>query len=255
MMEYIKLILIGLAGGTVSGVLGLGGGVIMVPLLIYLVSLDVKTATAISMVQIFFASASGTLFNLLEKNIKVRIAVYFGLFSMAFSFLGSFLTKYIPDMTIKILYLIAVLASLSMFIIRSFVKRHIKQIEEDDRKKILKVIPLGAVAGFMGGLLGVGGGFLYVPVLVFFLGLPIKLAVGTSLMIILFNAVLGVIGKTLSVDFNWITALIISVGAVGGARLGTFIKQKIKPIYIQITFMLVLLAIIVRVILDLTGVL
>lgn len=254
-MEYLKLILIGVTGGTISGVLGLGGGVVMVPLLVYLVSLDVKVATAISMVQIFFASSSGTLFNFLEKNIKVRIAVYFGLFSMVFSFLGSFVTKYIPDMTIKILYLVAVIASLAIFIVRGFLKKNVEEIEDDDKKRILKVIPLGAVAGFMGGLLGVGGGFLYVPVLIFFLGLPVKLAVGTSLMIILFNSIPGVIGKTLSVDFNWITALIISVGAIGGARLGTYIKRKIRAVYIKAAFIIVLAAIIVRVILDLTGIL
>ena len=254
-MEYLKLVLIGMAGGTISGVLGLGGGVVMVPLLIYVVSLDVKVATAISMVQIFFASGSGTLFNLLEKNVKIRTAVYFGLFSMAFSFLGSFFTKYIPDMTIKVLYLVAVIASLTLFLVRSFKKKKSADIGSDDKKRLLKVIPLGAAAGFLGGILGVGGGFLYVPVLIFFLGFPIKLAVGTSLMIILFNSVPGVIGKVLSVDFDWLTAVIISVGAIGGARLGTYIKRKIRPIYIHVIFIIVLVGIIVRVILDLAGVL
>jgi uncharacterized membrane protein YfcA len=254
-MEYLKLILIGMAGGTISGVLGLGGGVVMVPLLIYVVSLDIKVATAISMVQIFFASASGTLFNFLEKNIKVRTAVYFGLFSMAFSFLGSFFTKYIPDMTIKILYLVAVIASLSLFVIRSLKKKKHVDIEKEDKKRLLKVIPLGAIAGFLGGILGVGGGFLYVPVLIFFLGFPIKLAVGTSLMIILFNSVPGVIGKALAVEFDWLTAIIISIGAIGGARLGTYIKRKIRAVYIHVIFVIVLIAIIIRVILDLAGVL
>lgn len=256
-MEYVIYIVIGICGGTLSGLLGIGGGIVIIPLLLYFTGLDIKTTTAVSMVQIFFASLSGTIFNYIEKNIKIKYALYFGIFSMIFSFIGSFFTGHIPDITIKILYLATVIISLAMFIVRSFFirEKNMEQVSEktdfkSENRKLLKVVPLGAVAGFLGGVLGIGGGFLYVPVLMFFLDLPLKTAIATSLAIILFNSIPGVIGKIISIDFNWITALIISLGSVGGSRLGTYIKSKARPIVIKVIFIVTLLTIIIRVIID-----
>lgn len=259
-MKYLIFISIGLIGGTLSGLLGIGGGVVMIPMLIYFTNTDIKAATAISMVQIFFTSSFGSLFNYLEKNIKIRYAFYFGISSMVFSFAGSFLTRYIPETVIKTTYLFAVTASLAMFIARSFITKENNKIAyinksdtDTEKKKILKLLPLGAVAGFIGGILGVGGGFLYVPVLIFFLGLSLKSAIATSLAIVFFSSIPGVIGKIISVDFNWITALIISAGAIGGSRLGVYIKSKAKPSAIRIVFIIVLIVIIVRVVIDLIS--
>jgi uncharacterized protein len=259
-MEYVKYILIGVAGGTLSGLLGIGGGFIVIPALIYFTTTGAKQATAISMVQIFFASAFGTLFNYLKKTLRIKYALYFGIASMGFTFAGSYLTKYFSDTTIKIIYLSAIILSLALFILRSCLEKAGKAAEcckiEDaalEKRKLFKAIPLGMVAGFLGGILGVGGGFLYVPLLVFFLDLPLKVAVGTSLMIILINSIPGVIGKVLSVEFNYITALIIAVSSVAGARLGTYINHKVKPIVIKIVFIIMLIIIIGRVAFDLAG--
>ena len=259
-MEYVKYILIGVAGGTLSGLLGIGGGFIVIPALIYFTTTGTKQATAISMVQIFFASAFGTLFNYLKKTLRIKYALYFGIASMGFTFAGSYLTKYFTDTTIKIIYLSAITLSLALFIIRSCLEKIGKAVEccriEDaalEKRKLFKAIPLGMAAGFLGGILGVGGGFLYVPLLVFFLDLPLKVAIGTSLMIILFNSIPGVIGKILSVEFNYITALIIAVSSVAGARLGTYINQKVKPLIIRVIFIFMLLVIIGRVAFDLAG--
>lgn len=259
-MEYLKYIIIGVAGGTLSGLLGIGGGFLVIPALIYFTSTGAKQATAISMVQIFFASAFGTLFNYLKKTLMIKYALYFGIASMGFTFAGSYLTKYFSDASIKIIYICSVIFSLLLFILRPYIEKIWKTPEhskigdnELDKKKLFKAIPLGMAAGFLGGVLGVGGGFLYVPLLVFFFNLPLKVAIGTSLMIILFNSIPGIIGKVLTLDFNYITALIIAVSSVAGARLGTYINQKVKPLIIRVIFVIMLLVIIGRVAFDLAG--
>lgn len=259
-MEYLKYVLIGFAGGTLSGLLGIGGGFIVIPALIYFTNTGAKQATAISMVQIFFASASGTLFNYLKKTLRIKYALYFGIASMGFTFAGSYLTKYFSDATIKIIYLFAVILSLSLFVLRLYREKKANSAQscniEDaaiEKRNLFKAIPLGMVAGFLGGILGVGGGFLYVPLLVFFLDIPLKVAVGTSLMIILINSIPGIIGKIISVEFNYITALIIAASSVAGARLGTYINHKVKPIIIRVVFIIMLLVIIGRVSFDLAG--
>jgi len=149
-MEYLKFLLIGIIGGVVSGLLGVGGGIVMVPLLLYFTDINIKAATAISMVQVFFASSFGTLFNRLQGNIRLKYALYFGLSSMTFSFLGSFFTKYISDIVIKIIYLFAVLVAISLFFLRN--SRREKEAAFN-KSKLFKVIPIGALAGFIGGVL------------------------------------------------------------------------------------------------------
>lgn len=95
------------------------------------------------------------------------------------------------------------------------------------------------------------GGFLYVPILIILFGLPIKVAVGTSLLIMLFNAIPGIIGKLLTVRFDIYTGFVVAIGAIGGARLGTYIHKKVKDNIIKIIFIVLLIIIIARVGFDL----
>ena len=246
-MQYITFLLIGVVGGTVAGLMGIGGGTVIIPLLLYLSGVEVKAATAISMVHIVFASISGTIFNYRQKTIIFKYSLYFGLSSMVFSFLGGYFTRLIPDLTIKIMYLAALTVSFIMLLLRSRIAEH---KVEPSKKDIYKIIPIGAVAGFMAGILGIGGGFLFVPALLFFMGLPMNLATGTSLGAIIFTSIPGLVGKVLSVDFNILFGVIVGIGGIGGARLGTYLKRKIRSSVTRIIFILFFIVVFVRVIID-----
>jgi uncharacterized protein len=250
-LEYLKFFLIGIFGGVVSGLLGIGGGIIMVPILIYFTQIEVKAATAISAVQILFSSTAGSIFNSLNKTIRVKYALYLGLSSMAFSFLGSFLTRYIHETIIMSIYVFTAIAVLVLFLLR---RNNQDEKITNEKNKFYIIIPFGAVAGFIGGLLGFGGGFLFVPILTFFFNFPLKIAVGTSLAAVVFNSIPGVIGKLISVKFNVLYGVIIGIGAVGGSRLGTYLNKKLKPVVIKILFSLVLAIAIIRVIIDLLNI-
>jgi uncharacterized membrane protein YfcA len=247
-MEYITFLLIGVVGGTVAGLMGIGGGTVIIPLLLYLSGVEVKAATAISMVHIVFASISGTIFNYYQKTIVFKYSLYFGLSSMAFSFLGAYFTKFIPDLTIKIMYLAALTISFIMLLLRSRISGH---KVEPSKKDILKIIPIGAAAGFMAGILGIGGGFLFVPALLFFMGLPMHLATGTSLGAIIFTSIPGLVGKVISVDFNILFGVVVGIGGIGGTRLGTYLKRKVSQKATRIIFILFFIAVFTRVIIDL----
>ncbi len=250
-MQYITFILIGIIGGTVSGLMGIGGGTVIIPLLLYLSGIDIKVATAMSMVHIVFASISGTIFNYYQKTIIFKYSLYFGLSSMLFSFLGGYLTKYIPDLTIKIMYISALTVSFIILLLRSRITGH---KTEPSKKDLYKIIPIGAVAGFMAGILGIGGGFLFVPALLFFMGLPMNIATGTSLGAIIFTSIPGLAGKILSVDFNILFGVIVGIGGIGGARLGTNLKRKISPAATRIIFILFFVVVFIRVIIDILSV-
>jgi len=246
-LEYITFLLIGMIGGTVSSLMGIGGGIVIIPLLLYISGVDIKTVTAISMVHNVFASISGTIFNYYQKTIIFRYSVYFGLSSMAFSFLGGYLTSFIPELTIKILYLAALTLSFVLLLLRSKITGHKVKPSKSD---IYKIILIGVVAGFMAGLLGIGGGFLFVPALLFFTGLTMNLATGTSLGAIIFTSIPGLAGKLLSVDFNILFGLTVGLGAIGGARLGTYLKRKINHFITKIIFILFFIVSFAIVIID-----
>ena len=111
----------------------------------------------------------------------------------------------------------------------------------------LKIIPIAMIAGFAFGILGVGGGFLYVPLLVLLFDLPLKIAIGTSLLIVLCNAILGIAGKLLSIRFDLFIGLSVAIGAIAGSRIGTYLNRKTSPKLIRIIFITLLTIIIVRV--------
>lgn len=189
------------------------------------------------MIQIFSGALFCTIFNHLQKNINFRYAVTFGLSSKAFSFFGFFFTKYFSGTDIKIIYLFSVIAAIILFFVKG--KRKGERIVFN-KKIIFMIIPVGAVTG----IIGLGSGYLYVPILIIFFNFPINIAIGTSLVVVLFNVVTGIIGKLLSVDFNVILAMIIAAGSIASSRLGTYLCKKIKPGITRIIF-LSLLAIIV----------
>ena len=173
-MIYFLLVLVGVFGGIISSFIGIGGGIIIIPILVYIMHFDIKTSTAISMVNIFFSSIFSSIFYYYQKSIHIRYALYLGISSVAFSFLGSYFSQFFSDISLTSIYLLVLIASLTLLLLRGKFER-----KKDSRKdtELYKLIPVGIVAGFSAGLLGIGGGYLFVPALMFFCDLPIKLSV------------------------------------------------------------------------------
>ncbi len=255
-MEYLEFFGIGVLGGIVAGFLGIGGGMLVLPILLYITNVEVKIATAISALQTFFAGSFGTLFNYLQKTINIRFGFILGLTSAVSYFFGSYFTKYIPATAIKMVYICAAILSIGLFYIKRDSGRDIKESSiavnlVPDKRCYFKVIPISLVAGFVFGLLGIGGGALYVPLLVFIFGFPLKIAIGTSLMIIFCSSIFGVIGKLMVVRFDFFLGLSVALGSIAGSRIGTYLNIKTKPKVIKITFIILLVITIIRVALDL----
>ena len=251
LIEYLKFFGIGLVTGSITTMLGIGGGLIILPVLLYLTNVELRTATAISAVQVFFASSFGTLFNRTQKTINLRYALIFGISSGITYFFGSYFTRFIPENIIKIIYLCSVILALVLF----FIKRNnnennnLELAAKRIPKKIdyFKIIPIALFAGFSFGILGVGGGFLYVPLLMLLFDLPLKVAIGTSLMIVLCNAIPGITGKLLSIKFDIFIGLAVGIGAIAGSRVGTYLSKRISEKVIKVIFALLLAVIIGRV--------
>ncbi len=255
LIEYFKFFGIGILDGIIAGFLGIGGGVLILPVLTYFMNIEWEVATAIATIQVAFASLFGTIFKWLQKSINFRYAIIFGVSTGITRFFGSYFTYKIPEITIKIVYLVAVLLALALF----FIKKNGSSVEISEEAAVRKIpdkkdyfilIPLGIIAGFGMGILGIGGGFLYVPILVLLFSLPLKVAIGTSLMVVLFNAAPGIIGKLLSVRFDFWVGVSVAVGAISGSKVGTYLGKKLKSKIIRIIFIIILIIITGRMVWD-----
>lgn len=202
--------------GLSLGVLGAGGSILTVPIFVYVLGMDPKVAIAASLAVVGATSLVGTATHWNAGNVRMRVALGFGAVAMIGAWLGTRVAQHVPGPVQLTIFAGIMLASaISMFRGRK---------ERPDAAKISPLL-LGAVGlgvGLLTGLVGVGGGFLVVPALVLFAGLPMKEAVGTSLLVIAINSFTAFAGNVGHVQIPWAVlgsfTAVAAVGIVAGTR-------------------------------------
>lgn len=223
MIQVLLFLLIGVAGGFLSGLLGIGGGVVVIPLLVHIGHTSIKTATSVSMVAIIFAAFSGILGHYRAKNIHIPTGVWMGVPSIFSAFGGSLISGVVSDRILYYCYTGLVAAALIMLLL--------SQAQDDSMggEFQLRKLPtslVGILQGFLTGLLGIGGGFIVVPFLIYLLDMPTLLAIGTSLFVILFSAIVGLLGKVATGQFILGITIWVVLGTIPAAQIGAWIAQK-----------------------------
>ncbi|CAM4098411.1 sulfite exporter TauE/SafE family protein [Flavobacterium antarcticum] len=240
-LGYFASLFIGISLGLIGG----GGSILTVPILVYLFNVNPKLATTYSLFIVGLTAAFGAIRHYKMGNIKVKSAVYFAIPSLITLLLvRKIVLLRIPEiititenysvkrgMVIMVLFaILMVLASYSMI-------RTQKSIFNENQIKPLHLMFIGAAVGIITGFLGAGGGFLIIPALLFFAKMQMKQAVGTSLLIIGFNSLLGFLGDVINgVEMDYIFLLSIAFIAGIGIFIGTFLSKKmdgaqLKPIF------------------------
>lgn len=240
-IAYIFAVLI----GVVLGLLGGGGSILTVPILVYLLSIPAYEATAYSLFIVGITSLAGSLTYMKQKLISFKAAL---LFSIP-SFIGVLITRKlvlpnIPDALLSIgefeltknlaiMILFSVLMILASY---SMIRKNIVNSDKKVQSTLQLIIKFFFVGVFL-GLVGAGGGFLILPSLIFFAKLDMKTAVGTSLLIISVNTLVGFLGDlTTDIFFNWNLLILFSGLALIGIYIGIKISKlidgkKLKPIF------------------------
>lgn len=224
---------LGLAIGLTLGLLGGGGSILTVPILVYLVGQTPQAAVTASLIIVGANSALGVLLHRAEGAVNWQVALLFGGVGMGFAYLAANFSKFFPSEALMIAF------ALLMLVVGALMLRQNGEASaQAAQPRWSKVLIGGAAVGALTGFLGVGGGFLIVPTLVMLLGLPMRQAVGTSLVVIAMNSVAGLLGHLGN------TALDVSLIAifVGAGLLGTFIGAgltgKLKPEQLRRAFAL-----------------
>ena len=223
-----RLTLIGLVGGVSSGLFGVGGGFIMVPLLIAWLGVDQRRASAISLVAIIPSAALAIAIYATGDQVNWFAAIPLAMGAMMGSPLGSLALSRFPLKAVKWIFILLLLAG----IIRVLWELPTRTGSfELGFVSVLGLLILGLVMGVMAGLLGVGGGIIAVPVLMGFFGMGDLAARGTSLLALLPGAIVGSVShaKRGFQGLRWglIVALSALIGVAGGARLAFLVSPEV----------------------------
>jgi len=273
---------LGLAVGLLSGLFGVGGGFLMTPLLIML-GIPATVAAATDSNQIVAASTSGTYAHWKIGNVDFKMGLYLLVGGFVGGLAGVQGIKVLKamgnaDFVIKITYVLMLgIVGTYMFIesLQSMKKKKVedaKPAKDNAMVKFLKSLPLqthfeksgvthsvlvpvifGGFVGILAAVMGVGGGFLMVPVMVYILRMPMHVVVGTSLFQILFNCIEVTFLQAYtnhSVDF--ILAVLLLIGSTLGAQVGTVFGRKLKADQLKVILAGIVLLVTVKMVFDIT---
>lgn len=217
-------LLVGLSLGFFGG----GGSILTVPLLVYVFGLDPKTAIASSLLIVALASLGGAVSHLRAGNVRLRTAAIFGSAGIAGAYAGGRISAWIDGQVLLLLFAaMMVLTALAMWRGRRGSERD--ESSDTGRRDLLKLLAQGGTVGSFTGLVGAGGGFLIVPALSLFAGLPLRAAVGTSLIIIVMNSLAGFAGYATHVTIDAVLVAEVAASAVVGSLIGARLATRVSP--------------------------
>ena len=208
--------------GLSLGALGSGGSIITTPLLVYVARVPPASAIGMSLVIVGATSLVGAYLHMRRGNLAIKPCLLFALTGMVGSFMGSTGTHLLSKRALMLVF------SSVMLVSGSFMWRGVAAVRKAKSVDIYQCLGAGFFVGLLTGFLGIGGGFLIVPSLVFFGGLDTRMAAGTSLGVIAFNCVTGLLGQLRFIEIEWKLLVLFLVVAIGGMVAGATFSVRLS---------------------------
>ncbi len=254
----LTLLGLGLAGGGLAGLLGIGGGIVLVPLLLYVPpllgvpTLTMKEVAGLTIAQVMVASLSGFLTHRRRRVVHWGLGLWMGVPSLAGSWVGGLASG--PVSANSLLGLFAFVAAVSGILMFAPVpeKRDVVKVADMEFSPGLAAFS-AALVGCLAGMVGVGGAFMLVPVMIYVLGVPTRITIGSSLFIVVLSSVGGFAGKLFSGQVELLMAFCLVAGAWPGARLGANLSHLVPTVTLRRTLGLIILFAAGRIVLDLAA--
>jgi uncharacterized membrane protein YfcA len=231
-------ITLGLATGGLLGLLGGGGSIIAVPIMVYILGVEAKAAIGTSLVIVGIASLLAAISHYRKDAVLLRTALLFGGAGAVGSYGGAIVGKQLPD-KLQLIFFACMMAVIGFLMLRHQMKA--TTISTGDKNNLARILISGCGAGVLTGLLGVGGGFIIVPALTFIVGLNIKEAVGTSLVVIGMNSLVGAVTYASFVQWGN-TVLPFVAGTIAAAPIAGHFSHHIRQSALKTGFGVTLVA-------------
>ncbi|MBH5334088.1 sulfite exporter TauE/SafE family protein [Streptomyces pactum] len=229
------LIAASLLVGVSLGVLGGGGSILTVPILVYLAGQDTKEAIATSLLVVGVTGLAALVPHARARRVRWRTGLLFGAFSMAGAYGGGRLAEYLPGTLLLVAFALMMLAT-AVAMLRGPRGGRERARSAPAELPLKHIAVEGLVVGAVTGLVGSGGGFLVVPALAILGGLPMGIAVGTSLLVIAMKSFAGLAGHLAGVEIDWRLALTVTAAAVAGSLVGGRLAGRIPQDALRTAF-------------------
>lgn len=246
-MEYIILLIGGIVAGAIGGLLGLGGGIVIVPLLLALGSFSLievtpQIAVGTSIITVAFIGLSSTLSYMKLKRVDYKSGFYLFIGSGPGGIVGSWVNNQLNSDSFS-LYFGLFIIFMAIILTLKTKRKPISQIKKTGVQRTfitvegekytygfnLKVaIPIGFIVGFVSGLFGVGGGALLIPAFILLFSFPSYIAIPTSMLIVFLSSSVGALTHISLGNVDWLFALFLLPGAWIGGKLGVYINSKLS---------------------------
>jgi uncharacterized membrane protein YfcA len=228
----IELLLVGVFIGTMSGFFGIGGGMILVPILLVL-GFDIKVAIGISIVQMVFSSVFGSYLNYKKGSLIVGEGIFVGFGGFIGGYIGGYVTNYISDTLLQFTFFgLLIYALLRLF----FSNNHEDDSQTKEINKVLLFI-IGIGIGIFSITLGIGGSIILTPLLVGLLHYPLKKAVSAGLFFVVFSSIAGMISRLSTGTIDFQNGLIVAVASLIGVAFGIWLKDRVNSKKLKIALL------------------
>ena len=246
MLEELWLIPVGFVAGVLGSMIGLGGGIIVVPVLTF-AGFGPSLAVSNSLFAAFSNAAASTISYSRQKRIEYSIGLKLGLLAIPGTVLGALISSDVAPGVFKILFGL-VLISCSIYI---FLRKKIETKEQNYSKQIM-ILAIGGsfFAGIISSFFGIGGGIIFVPLMVVAMGMGMKNAAPTSQFILLFVSFSGLVTHSFLGHPDFYQALLLSAGAFAGGLIGARLSLEIKERSLQILVSVVIIAAAIKLFID-----
>ena len=254
-MELILLSLLGLSVGIFGTLVGIGGGLILLPIFImFMTPSTFSSAPQIvgtSLFVVFLNALSGTLAYIKQKRVFFNAAIPFAIATLPGAFFGSYIADFFNGQTLNLSFgSFLLLMSAIMYWNSSRAKKMDPSFDPHTfkyNKTIGLVSSMGV--GFLSSIFGIGGGIIHVPLMIYLLHFPTHVATATSHFVLAVSSFIGVVSHAILHHIIWMPAISIGIGAIIGAQIGAQISKKTKPKIILILLSFALFALGLRLIL------
>jgi len=240
--KVVEVFLTGFIASILGSLIGAGGGFLVVPVLTLMVGIPIHMAIGISLVSVFSTAISAFTTYFRRGFVNLRLGVLLETVTIAGALLGSNVAIALSSSILKLVFGI-VLIYVSYRMLKKSVVRESEEFRLELRRLRTLLGYLGSfIAGFMSGLLGIGGGTLKVPIMVLMLNVPVRMAIATSMFMIMITSATALSTYVINNLVDFTLAFSIAVGAIIGAQVGSRLSFKFKSVTLKSIFALLLLA-------------
>ncbi|MFZ5627014.1 MAG: sulfite exporter TauE/SafE family protein [Bacillota bacterium] len=253
MLKFLGLLVLGIIVGSFGTLIGAGGGFVLVPILLLLYpAKSPDLITSISLAVVFFNALSGSFAYFRQKRVDFKSGILFAIASTPGAIFGAYLTSLIPRRIFDGIFGFALIISSAFLLLKPEMEPAVmKQTEGGDliQREVTDSegttyqfaynrflgISLSFIVGFISSLLGIGGGIIHVPILVYLLNFPVHIATATSHLVLAIMAFFGTLVHLLtgSLRDGYIQTLTISIGVIGGAQIGAYFSRFVREQWIM----------------------